>query len=158
MGRSSNENSQYVVSKYMRKNVHTLTESATLGDAVIMMVREKTNGMVIVDSQKRVKGILSTWDIIHELVPDYLEDDRRMAPFESGDQFEARLLAIKDTPIKKLMTKKVVCVKQDHTLMEAAALLSEFKIRQLPVTDDKVVLVGYINRTDIKRAMYDILK
>lgn len=142
----------------MQKDVHTLTETTTFGDAVRVMIKEKTNGMVIVDDQKRVKGILSTWDLVHELVPDYLEKDRSMAPFESGDQFEARLLAIKDTPIKKLMTKKVVCVKQDHTLMEAAALLSEFKIRQLPVTNSKGVLVGYINRTDIKRAMYDLLK
>ena len=37
--------------------------------------------------------------------------------------------------------------------MEAAALLSTFHIRQLPVVDNDGNLVGYINRTDIKLAV-----
>jgi CBS domain-containing protein len=41
--------------------------------------------------------------------------------------------------------------------MEAAAILSEFRIRQLPVVNTKKELVGYINRTNVKRAFCDIL-
>ena len=64
---------------------------------------------------------------------------------------------LKDDPIAKFMSAKVHTCKANHSLMEAATLLSEFRIRQLPVVDDDGVLVGYLNRTDIKKAIADVL-
>ena len=55
--------------------------------------------------------------------------------------------------IKNVMTKEVCVIKKEATLMEAAALLSQYRIRQLPVVDDAGILCGYLNRTDIKFAI-----
>lgn len=141
----------------MRSEVVTLPPTATMREAVETMLRTKTNGTVVVDNSHKVVGILSSWDFIQYIVPDYLEEDKHLAAFESGDVFVERVKELQNDPISKFMSSKVHTCKADHSLMEAATLLSEFRIRQLPVVDDKGILVGYINRTDIKKAIADVL-
>ena len=142
----------------MTRDVNTISKTATLAEAVNMMIAKKTNGLVVTNGGYKIVGILSSWDIIQYIIPDYLERDKHLASFESADLFAERAIQLAKHPVSKFMTKKVVTVREDHPLIEAATKLSEFHIRQLPVVDDKQNLVGYINRTDIKRAIGDALK
>ncbi len=146
-------NSQWLVADFMRTSVVTVTSEATMSDAITIMIRERTNGVVVVDDSKKVVGILSSWDIIEHIVPDYLEEDKHLASFEAGEMFVKRSQQLRNDPITKFMTKNVHTIGSQHTLMEAAALLSTFHIRQLPVVDNQGTLIGYINRTDIKLAV-----
>ncbi len=148
---------QFIVSEFMRKDVVTLAPNATVREAVKVMIQNQTNGLVIVNENNKVVGILSSWDIIRHVVPDYLEEDKHLASFESADIFLKRTKEIENDPIAKFMTKKVHTVKEESSLMEATTLLSEFHIRQLPVVNPQGVLIGYINRTDIKLAMGEIM-
>lgn len=148
---------KYVVEKYMSKRPVTVIRENTLKEAVEKMIQARTNGLVVVDENKKVVGILSSWDIIQYIVPDYLEDDKHLATFEAADMFEKRVKEVADVPVSKFMTAKVHSTKPHHSIMEAATLLSEFHIRQLPVVDENRVLLGYINRTDIKKAVGDVL-
>ena len=148
---------KYIISEFMNTNVITIPNNATLKQAVEVMIKSKTNGLVVINESNKVAGILSSWDIIQHIVPDYLEEDMHLASFESGDVLIQRTKETANDPIAKFMTAKVHTVKPQETLMEAAAILSEFRIRQLPVVDDNGVLIGYINRTDIKEAIGDIL-
>lgn len=141
----------------MRDSVVVLHAEDTVKQAVQTMLDKKTNGLVIVDKKEKVVGILSSWDIIAYLVPDYLEEDKHLAAFESGDVFAERINEVAEDPVSKFMSTVVRTIKPEHTLMEAATLLSEFHIRQLPVVDDEGRLVGYLNRTDIKKAIGDVL-
>jgi len=147
-----------LVSNYMQTNVSTLGTEDTFEKAVNKMVEAKTNGLVIVDKDLKIEGILSSWDLIQFLVPDYLEEDKHLASFEPADVFLQRTMEIKDEPIEKFMTKKVYTCNAEDSIMQAAAMLSEFRIRQLPVIDADEKLIGYINRTDIKKAIGDVLK
>lgn len=137
----------------MRTSVVTVPESATLKEALAVMIRERTNGVVVLNARGKVAGILSSWDFIQHVVPDYLEEDKHLASFEASDMFVRRAAQIANDPISKFMTQAVHTVKPSHTLIQAAALLSTFHIRQLPVVDEAGVLVGYLNRTDVKIAM-----
>ena len=148
---------KYIISEFMNTNVITIPNNATLKQAVEVMIKSKTNGLVVINESNKVAGILSSWDIIQHIVPDYLEEDMHLASFESGDVLIQRTKETANDSIAKFMTAKVHTVKPQETLMEAAAILSEFRIRQLPVVDDNGVLIGYINRTDIKEAIGDIL-
>lgn len=147
----------YKVRDYMKSDVATITKDATLKDAVKAMMEAGTNGLVVVDEYRKVCGIISSWDVIQHVVPDYLEEDKHLAPFEAGSVFASRVKEVAHDPVSKFMTKNVHTVTADDALMEAATLLSEFRIRQLPVVDKDSALVGYINRTDIKKAVNDIL-
>lgn len=148
---------KYLVKDYMKNKVVSLHPEQTVKEAIKTMLEHKTNGLVIVDQHNKVIGILSSWDIIAYLVPDYLEEDKHLAAFESGDVFAERIKEVKDDPVSKFMSHHVHSIKPEHSLMEAATLLSEFQIRQLPVVDEDGYLIGYLNRTDIKRAIGEVL-
>ena len=146
-----------LVSDYMREVGATIRSTDTFKTAVRLMIQHQTNGLVVTDKQGKVCGILSSWDIIKYVVPDYLEEDRVLAKFESGEEFVDRTHKLADEPISKFMTSNVRTIEKSASLMEAAATLAEFHIRQLPVVDEHGKLIGYLNRTDIKRAVGDIL-
>ncbi len=150
---AASEKQSWLVKDFMRTSVVTVNIDATMKEALEVMIRERTNGVVVVDNNRKVVGILSSWDIIQHIVPDYLEEDKHLASFEAGDMFVERAHQLKDDPITKFMTKDVHTVRAGHTIMAAAALLSTFHIRQLPVVDNDGNLVGYLNRTDIKLAV-----
>lgn len=149
---------KFLVREYMRSEVKTAGPNTSVREAIEIMICEKTNGLVVIDQNKKVVGMLSGWDIIKFIVPQYLSDDKHLAYFESGDLFEKRIKSLADSPISECMTcKKVHTISPDRTLMEAITILSEFHIRQLPVVNDDNILLGYINRTDIKNAIGDVL-
>lgn len=147
------EDNQWLVSDFMRTTLVTLPLSATMKGAIDIMIRERTNGVVVVDEKGYVAGILSSWDIIQHIVPDYLEEDKHLASFEATDIFATRSRELADDPITKFMTHNVHTVQPGHSIMQAAALLSTFRIRQLPVVDNQGKLIGYLNRTDVKLAV-----
>jgi CBS domain-containing protein len=57
--------------------------------------------------------------------------------------------------VKDFMSKDVISVDPDATLIEVAEKLDKNKIDRLPVIDSKNRLVGLISRTDLLRALLD---
>lgn len=145
----------YSVDRYMCTEVVTINPSATLQDALALLLQKKTNGCVVVGENNQVVGILSTWDIIQYIVPHF--DEEKFASLEMDQLLIKQVQAISNHSITKFMTSKIHTVYPSASIMEAAAILSEFRIRQLPVVNTKKELIGYIKRTNIKRAFCDIL-
>ena len=58
----------------------------------------------------------------------------------------------KSTPVSDVMTSKVVCVSPDRTADECMALMTEKRVRHLPVIDQKKVL-AVVSIGDIVREM-----
>ena len=71
----------------------------------------------------------------------------------------ARKIALKgrnslDTPVREIMTAKVHCVSPQHSNDECMALMTQFKIRHLPVLGEGHELLGLVSIGDvIKTAM-----
>jgi len=147
----------YLISSYMAADPVTISPDATLGQVVETMTATNTYTLVVTGPSRKVVGIVSITDLIKEIVPDYLEDDLHVAPFATEALFAERVAAVADHSIDHFMTKRVHTIKPSHTIMEAAALLTEHRIRQLPVVDDNGQLVGYIGRTKIRQAIADVL-
>ena len=56
--------------------------------------------------------------------------------------------------VKEIMTKKVIKIKKDATLEEAAEILAKNEISGAPVVGKKNKLVGIISEKDLFRAFY----
>ena len=57
------------------------------------------------------------------------------------------------TDITEIMTRKVIAVSEDHTIEEAAEILSEKEFHCLPVVRGGKKLVGIVTTIDIIRAL-----
>jgi len=147
------------IADFMRPKdvVSTISVNATFEEAARIMIEEKRNGLVVLDDEEKVTGMLSSLHLIKYIVPDYLEEDKHLAAFEATDVFAKRVHEIKDDPITQFMNPDYHAVKAEDSLMEAATLMSEWNTRHLPVVNGDNELVGYITRTDVKRAIAQIL-
>lgn len=149
---------QYTVAEFMDRNVHTIKSDADLKTAMRLMRDTETNCLVVIDQDQKVTGIVSLLDVIRKIVPNYLEEHQQVGAFEAGSLFMERVSEFSGLPVADFMTKKVHVIEENHTLIQAAALLSEHRIHQLPVVDAAGTLVGFIGRSDIKRAIGSVLE
>jgi IMP dehydrogenase len=102
----------------------TLSETATVGDALKIMKENKIGGIPIVDSEKKLKGIVTNRDL--------------------------RFEKVNEKPISEVMTSKNIVVAKDGTdLSTAEGILQANKIEKLPVVDLNNKLVGLITYRDI---------
>ena len=107
---------------------------------------------------KKLVGVISLFDLIERLVPEYLETDPTAAVFEAEDFFRNAVEKVADTPVQEVMKAPVHFVHPNHTLIEVATLISKFKLRSVPVLQEGTdTIVGYVSRRDLKEAMGTVL-
>lgn len=106
-------------------NPITLRETDTIGDVNRIVEETYTGGIVILDGDSRVIGIVTTRDLL----------------FENE----------KNRPIAEVMSRKVITAPSDTTMSEAEKILHENRIEKLPLVDSDGVLAGLITVKDITK-------
>ena len=102
----------------------TVNQNATIGDALLLMAEYKIGGIPVVDSVKKLIGIVTNRDL----------------------RFEKNL----KKKVSEVMTKdKLVTAKEDVDLVKAENILQQHKIEKLLITDNENKLVGLITFKDI---------
>jgi IMP dehydrogenase len=102
----------------------TLSEQATLGEALAMFKEYKIGGIPVVDQDGTLKGIVTNRDLRFQ------KDLKRS--------------------VTDIMTKeKLITANEGITLSEAEDILQEFKIEKLPIVDKNGRLKGLITYRDI---------
>jgi CBS domain-containing protein len=105
----------------------SVTPETTVYDALKLMA-EREVGAVVVLEGKHLAGILSERDYARKVI--LLGKSSR------------------DTPVSEIMTSKVVCVLPTNTVDECMALMTDKRVRHLPVLVDNAV-VGVISIGDV---------
>ena len=113
--------------------VYSVTPEATVYDALRLMA-DQNIGAVIVQSNQRVEGIFSERDYARKVM----------------------LLGktSKETLVADIMTAHVVCIEPDWTVDQCMALMTEKRIRHLPVMA-KGQLMGVVSIGDVVRAVVE---
>ena len=111
------------------REVFTIAPTATVFDAVKLMDEKNVGSLVILNSRGRIAGI-----------------------FVERDALQRVLLAGKSArtePVQAVMTRKVICALPDMTVDQCLALMTEKRVRHLPVIDKEQKLVGLISMGDL---------
>jgi CBS domain-containing protein len=109
------------------RSVHTIGPTASAFDAAQLLAQKKIGGLLVVDSGQII-GIVTERDYAHKLVP------MGHVP--------------KDTSVRDIMSSPVMYVRSQHTSGECMALMTENRLRHLPVVDDGQ-LVGLVSIGDL---------
>lgn len=107
--------------------VYTIAPAASVLDALKLMA-EKSIGALVVTEGEQVVGIITERDYARKVI------------------LMAR--SSKETPVRDIMTSLVMYVGRDHTSEECMALMTENRVRHLPVMDGGK-LVGLISIGDL---------
>jgi CBS domain-containing protein len=112
-------------------DVWSVSPDDSVYDALTFMA-EKNVGAVLVMKEGRLIGILSERDYARKV--DLL--GKRAA----------------DTPVRAIMTERVVCVRPDETVEECMALMTDKRVRHLPVLEgDRVT--GVVSIGDVVKSI-----
>ena len=107
----------------MIENPYFIGPDKTVNDAISYMGEKGVHGLLVMDSESKLVGILT----------------RRDVAFES----ESNQL------VKDVMTKDVITAKPGINLDEAKQILHKHRIEKLPLTDDSGLVKGLITSKDI---------
>jgi IMP dehydrogenase len=104
----------------------TIKGESTVGDALKIMADNHIGGLPVVDSKKRLVGIITNRDV--------------------------RFLDNMSTPVSEVMTKdNLVTAPKNTDYKKATDILKHFKVEKLPVVDTDGTLLGLITYKDITK-------
>jgi CBS domain-containing protein len=123
------ENPLSDVLRHKGRHVSRVAPECTVQDAVRQMNRERV-GALLVMCGDTIVGIFTERDLLRRVVA----EDRSPATTQVGD----------------VMTAEVVVVKPNRTISEAMQVVTEKRVRHLPVVEDGCLL-GIISSGDLTR-------
>lgn len=121
------------VKDIMTRSVKTIGADATYKEAAMQMAKWKIGSLVIMDRESPV-GIITEGDISRSVA--------------SGSNLNSKL--------RTLTKPKPITVSSDERVEVAAKLMSDNKIKKLPVMDDGK-LVGIITQTDVVSSTFALI-
>jgi CBS domain-containing protein len=95
----------------------------------LQLMSEKNCGAVLVLDQETLVGILSERDYARKVI--------------------LKGKSSKNTPVEEIMSQRVVCIQPDNTIDECMALMTDKRVRHLPVLKGEEALVGLISIGDV---------
>ena len=103
----------------------TLRDTSTIGDVKRVVNETETGGILILDKDDKLVGIVSTRDLL----------------FENDD----------DKPVTDIMTREVHSATPGTSLKDAERLLHEYRVEKLPLVDENGKVAGLVTLKDIMK-------
>ena len=144
----------FLVADVMNANLNAIPATATVREAIDAMRATETSGVPIVNDEGGVIGFISDGDIMKYLsnqTGSYSDGVNYFSLTENED-FWARLGSMLDLPAENLATKRVVSIDAHADAEDAFKLLSEKRIKKVPVVFNGKV-VGTLSRRNIMNAL-----
>lgn len=117
---------------------------ADLQEAVDLMVRRQAALIPVVGEKGEVLGTVGERDIMRALLPQVPRAGQESTPAEGA--------ALSGQKVRDVMTRSVLCVSEDMALEEAAGILINKDVVQLPVVREGA-LAGILGRGDVIRKL-----
>lgn len=144
-----------LLDKYMKRDVYTLSENATVRDAIAFFSKQNISGAPIVSSDGKAKGFITDGDIMRYLkIDDYPaaalgSSSMFMNYFWNADtEFEDKLNSIMNLNVLEIGNNKPITIPLGTSSEDICKLLSAAGVKKVPVVDGEKV-VGIISRSAV---------
>ena len=141
------------VADIMTRTVVSVAPDATIRDTVALMLKHRISGLPVIDSHRKLVGIVSEGDFLHR--PEIGTERRRWrwldAVFGPADGAKSYVRS-HGQQIREVMTATVVTAAEDESLDKVVHLMEVHHIKRLPVLRNGSV-VGIVSRANLLRAL-----
>ena len=114
------------------KQIYTISKDQSVRQALILMSEKNIGAIIIVDNNDFPIGIFSERDYARKVI--------------------LKGKSSKDTLLDEVMTKELITITRDYKIDQCMEIMSEKKIRHLPILEDKKIL-GVISIGDVLKIM-----
>jgi CBS domain-containing membrane protein len=152
-GEQSQVNNRRVYMKIlncMKKTVYSISVTATMRDAIRLLVTHHIGLLPVVDHDQKLVGVVGLYDMLNLALPstmqmlndvDFIGDFGAVETYHPSDK-------LLDQPITNIMRPGTV-VQADSGLIRAYAFMLQHDLHDLPVVDADGRLIGIASRVDI---------
>ncbi|MEM7825459.1 MAG: CBS domain-containing protein [Candidatus Aenigmatarchaeota archaeon] len=116
-----------LIKEVMNRNVIAAKPETSVREAAKIMSKYHIGSLIILEEEK-ITGIVTEGDILRKVIVEGKDLD--------------------ETKIKDIMTENVITITSDKTIDDAVKIMTEKKIKKLPVVDNDK-LIGIITASDI---------
>lgn len=139
-----------LVREVMTRDVVHLMPEMNVRQAWQKMLESGVKAMPVVDSERRVVGILTSEDLLERgVIRQRLSVAVRLD--EAEIQEELRLLSASPLTVKDVMSQPVITAREDEHLGNAVRRMIDKGLKRMPVVNAGNQLVGMLSRLDILR-------
>ena len=144
-------------SDVMSRDVVSIGQSASVSEAIRLMLDRQISGLPVLDEGGKVVGILTEGDLLRRSEtgterhrPRWLEI--LMGPGRIADEY----VRTHGRRVGEVMTRELISVAEDTALDEIVELMERRRIKRVPVFAGDA-LVGIVSRADLLRALAQAL-
>ena len=137
--------------KDITKEAVTISENATLREAIEIMLGAHTNTLLVTDEQGVLVGEVGVSDLFDGIVPMQLDGDRALEQLQSETGFVTAVRDAADKPVFEFMSSGFDTVRPDNSIMDVAAIAIAQGQARIPVVDHENHPIGMISRQGLKQ-------
>ncbi len=151
----------YKARDIMTKNVTCVNPEMTINELDKIFVRDRINGVPVVDKKGNLVGIVSKSDIVNfdfkkgmhaSSMSDYY-DSTGLEPQQRTDDFiETKDISLSDSTVKDLMMTDVLTAGPDDSICGLSNKMYEQRVHRLVIVEDRKA-VGIVSTLDIVKVV-----
>ena len=111
--------------------VMTIQPDAPIADLIATLAAHNVGALVVSTDGKSINGIVSERDVVHAMA-------------KGRDAF--------DEPVSSIMTAQVFCAPPDAHIEDLMQLMTDKRVRHIPVTDPDDQLLGIVSIGDVVKS------
>lgn len=139
--------------KEITKEAFVISENASFGEALDMMLNNYTNTILVTDEEGRLTGEVSVSDLFDGIIPLTMDGEDAIQHIKNETVFIESVKAAKETPVFDFMSSDYTVVHPDDTIMDVAAVAIAHQQARIPVVDHDDRPVGIISRQGLKQIL-----
>jgi CBS domain-containing protein len=132
----------------MTQRVYRVFPDTPVSELLELMSQHDLKAVPVIGEKREVLGIVTDRDLLRFLLPQLGQGAAGERPAAPLQERSAR-----DTPVREVMSRSVMCISEDQGLAELAAIMVNKDVERLPVVSDGQ-LTGFLTRGDILRKLF----
>jgi len=134
------------------REIFSIPPESSVIDLVHTLAEKKVGALLVSGTDRTIAGIVSERDIVRAL------GTHASSKHASSKHDQASHESVLHLPVASIMTSDVVTVSPDTEISDLMRLMTERRIRHVPVVDEDNTLVGMVSIGDVVKDRMDELE
>lgn len=130
-----------------------INENQSFRDAIELMVKKKTNSLLVVNDEGELAGEVNVSDLLDAIVPMDIDPDNVESNLGTEEGFEKAVKAAEFTPVSDFMTMDIEPVHADDSLFTIAGNAIAHQTAHIPIVDHENRPIGVVSRRGLKQIL-----
>lgn len=143
-----------VIKDVMSIKVKSVAASTPYRAIWLTIFKSHTNAVPVVDTKGRLVGLVTRDDLLRAVYPKYQEVFEEIETPENLEALEDRMKELGGVKASDVMQKKVIFTRDRTLVMRALSRMIVRRVNQLPVLNEKDVVIGMVTKGDIFTSLF----